>query len=251
MALVRDVALMSGKRVSLEADPEASVGSLKQRAQRALEVGHGRIFNSFESILDGDATLEAAGLLTGECLTLHIGQLQISAGKDHRCFAAWGKVDSGGDSRAVQDKLRNAQRIQASHAAFSAILGDGSVVTWGDEKYGGDSRAVQDQLQDVQRIQASIRAFAAILGNESVITWGSKAHGGNSSAVKDRPKDVKGIQATGSAFAMGLWSHGAAISRVATVDACKASCRMCNRSNPAPELLLPYWPMGLSSHGVM
>ena len=40
-------------------------------------------------------------------------------------------------------------KIQASMAAFAAILGDGSVVTWGGAGYGGDSSAVQDQLRDM------------------------------------------------------------------------------------------------------
>ena len=44
----------------------------------------------------------------------------------------WGDADSGGDSSAVQDQLRDVQQIQASHTAFAAILGDGSVVTWGN-----------------------------------------------------------------------------------------------------------------------
>ena len=46
----------------------------------------------------------------------------------------------------MQDQLKNVQQIQASRAAFAAILCDGSVVTWGDAELGGDSTAVQDQL---------------------------------------------------------------------------------------------------------
>ena len=84
----------------------------------------------------------------------------------------WGDAASGGDSRAVQDRLKNVQHIQASCAAFAAILADGSVVTWGDDAVGGDSSAVQEQLKTVQQIQASGRAFAAILGDASVVTWG-------------------------------------------------------------------------------
>ena len=63
----------------------------------------------------------------------------------------WGSAWHGGDSRAVQDQLKNVQQIQASFAgfrgAFAAVLGDGSAVTWGDAKYGGDSSAVQGQLK--------------------------------------------------------------------------------------------------------
>ena len=41
-----------------------------------------------------------------------------------------GEILPGGDSSAVRDQLKNVQQIQASHNAFAAILGDGSVVTW-------------------------------------------------------------------------------------------------------------------------
>ena len=39
--------------------------------------------------------------------------------------------DDGGDSSAVQDQLRNVQRVHATYLAFAAVLADGSVVTWG------------------------------------------------------------------------------------------------------------------------
>ena len=77
----------------------------------------------------------------------------------------WGDASCGGDSRAVQDQLKNVQQVQASYFAFAAILGDGSLVTWGKDRDGGDSSAVQDQLKNVQQVQASDSAFAAILGD--------------------------------------------------------------------------------------
>ena len=95
MAFVVDVTLISGQRVSLEADLTASVQSLAERARRALGVGRGRLFSSFGSILDGDTQLGAAKLQTGDCLTLQVGKARIHAGS----------------------------------ACFAAILGDGSVVT--------------------------------------------------------------------------------------------------------------------------
>ena len=58
-----------------------------------------------------------------------------------------GEPKNGGDSSAVQDQLRNVQQVQATQAAFAAILADGSVVTWGDPEDGGDSSAIQDQLR--------------------------------------------------------------------------------------------------------
>ena len=52
------------------------------------------------------------------------------------------RADSGGDCSAVQDQLKGVQKIQATNAAFAAILEDGSVVTWGHAGFGGDCSAV-------------------------------------------------------------------------------------------------------------
>ena len=138
MAIIVDVTLFSGQRVSLEADLTASVQSLAERAQRALGVGRGRLFTSSGGILHGDTTLEAAKLQTSDCLTLQVCTI----------------------------------RIRGTCKSLAAILGDGSVVTWGRAACGGDSSSVQDQLKNVQQIQASWYAFAAILGDGSVVTWG-------------------------------------------------------------------------------
>ena len=61
----------------------------------------------------------------------------------------WGDAGNGGNSSAVQDQLKGVQQIQATVAAFAAILADGSVVTWGLTACGGDSSAVQDHLKGV------------------------------------------------------------------------------------------------------
>ena len=79
------------------------------------------------------------------------------------------------------------QQIQSSHAAFAAILGDGSVVTWGDADFGGNSSAVQHQLRDVQQIQANTLCFAA--------TWADARFGGGSIAVQEQLTNVRQIQA--------------------------------------------------------
>ena len=103
-------------------------------------------------------------------------------------MVAWGHAYYGGDSSAVQERLKNVQQIQASGHAFAAILGDGSVVTWGDgglgglrqmrqiqtsrEAGGGSGNTVQDQLQNVHQIQSSDGAFAAVQTTGSLVTWG-------------------------------------------------------------------------------
>ena len=97
MVVVGDVTLLSGQRVAAEAVLTALVQSLAELARRALGVGRGQLFTSFGSVLDVDATLEAANLQTRDCLTLQVGTVHIRSG--FKCFAA--------------------------------ILGDGSVVTHG------------------------------------------------------------------------------------------------------------------------
>ena len=145
MSILVEVGLISGKTVSVEAGLDESVGWLKRHAQTALAVGKGRLLDSSARLLDEEQTIKEAKLQTGTLLTLQVGTVQVL-----------GTIGS------------------VSGEAFSAILGDGSVVTWGDEDYGGDSHAVQDQLKAVQQIQASYRAFAAILADGSVVTWGDE-----------------------------------------------------------------------------
>ena len=71
----------------------------------------------------------------------------------------WGIAARGGDSSAVQSRLKTVQQIQASESSFTAILGDGSVVTWGVSVWGGDSSTVQGQLTNVQQIQSAGQCF--------------------------------------------------------------------------------------------
>ena len=198
MSISVDVHLLSGKRASVEVEADASVESLKCRAQSALAVpSRGRLLNSSGELLDGAQTVAEAKLKSGDVLTLHVNQPQLQASKYGGLFDAfaavlgdgtvvsWGHAAYGGDSSAVRDQLRDVQQIQASDGAFAAILGDGSVVTWGRADLGGDSSAVEDQLRDVQQIQTSRNAFAAVLGDGSVVTWGSEQYGGDSSVVQD------------------------------------------------------------------
>ena len=104
------------------------------------------------SVLDECLPVESAGVMDGASLTLHMSRLQMKS--TQQAFAAvpgdasvvtWGDARHGGDSRIVQDKLKNVQQIHASSGAFADILGDGCVVTWGFDFFGGDSRSVQDQ----------------------------------------------------------------------------------------------------------
>ncbi|CAE7878575.1 HERC2, partial [Symbiodinium microadriaticum] len=216
MGISVDVRLISGRRAIVELEADASVETLRQRAQSALAVGRGRLLNSAGDVLNGTTTLTQAGLQSGDALLLHISQVQVMAAKLQRdivtgsAFAAilgdgrlvtWGEPDYGGDSSAIQDRLQDVHHVQASTYAFAAILSDGSVVTWGDTDFGGDSSAVQEQLKHVQQIQSSDGAFAAILRDGSVVTWGDADYGGDSSAVQHRLKNVKLVQSAANAFA--------------------------------------------------
>ena len=125
----------------------------------------------------------------------NVQQIQATSAHYGGAFAAilgdgsvptWGPTSRGGDSSAVQQRLKDVLQIQSSAGAFAAMLGDGSVVSWGSARYGGDSSAVQDQLWDVWQIQATRSAFAALLGDGSVVTWGH--FGGDSSAVQEQLK---------------------------------------------------------------
>ena len=162
MSIHVEVGLISGRRANVRAALDKSVGTLKRRAQVALGVGTGRLLDSSGCVLEGCALTKKSRVQKGDSLTL----------------------------------LCNTVQFQASAGAFSAILGDGSVLTWGDAGYAGDSSAVQSQLQTEQQIQDAGSAFAAILDDGSVVTWGNAVTGGDSSAVQTQLKNVRQIQGT-------------------------------------------------------
>ena len=54
------------------------VRTLKSRAQAALEVGTGRLVDSFGSVLDSSVAVKDSNLRNGDFLTLHICQLRVS-----------------------------------------------------------------------------------------------------------------------------------------------------------------------------
>ena len=144
MSISVDVCLLSGNRVSLEVEPDASVESLGQRARRALATGKGRLLNSSGEALRATSTIEESKLQSGDVLTLHVRQIQLVP-----------------------------TRREGRFSAFAALLSDGSVISWGKLGFRGDSSLVQQPLMDVQQIEASQGAFAAILEDGSVVSWGS------------------------------------------------------------------------------
>ena len=150
MSIHVEVGLISGRKATVQAALDETVGTLKRRAQVALGVGTGRLLDSSGCVVKETVPMKKARVQNGDSLTY----------------------------------LRtNTVQIQAGEFAFAAILGDGSVVTWGNPGNGGDGSAVQTQLKHVQQIQASAYAFAAILDDGSVVTWGNSQFGADSSAV--------------------------------------------------------------------
>eukprot|EP00439_Symbiodinium_sp_Y106_P015313 s157_g2.t1 len=210
MSIDVEVGLISGRKAIVQAALDETAGTLKRRARVALGVGTGRLLDSSGSVVEGSVPIKKARVQNGDSLTLLCTsrvQIQASGGAfaallDDGSLVTWGDAQTGGDSSAVQDQLKNLQQIQSSGRAFAAILDDGSVVTWGAADSGGDSSAVQDQLKTVQQIRASrCGAFAAILDDGSVVTWGDDAFGADSSAVQTQLNNVQQIQASMRAFA--------------------------------------------------
>ena len=177
-----NVALMSGRA--------AQVPVIMDRPLKRVKLGR---------ILDVFRTASAAGMKSGDTLTLQVRQTRLASHNFGRASAAlrgdgsvvtWGGPYSGGDSSRVQEQLKKVQHIQATEAAFAAVLDNGSVVTWGHWHRGGDSSTVQEELKNVQHIQAAKHAFAAVLDNGSVVTWGDPHFGGDSSRVQEQLKNV-------------------------------------------------------------
>ena len=111
-----------------------------------------------------------------------------------------GASQRGGDCFTIQDQLRNVRQIQATDAAFAAMLADGQVVSWGSLLL---RRGLEDQLQNVnvQQLQAAeLGSFAAIGTTGRAVDWGHHTlYVGN--PVFDQLENVREIQATSNAFA--------------------------------------------------
>ena len=83
MSIAVDVGLLSGRTVSVEAGLDESVATLKRRAQTALAVRKGRLFDSSARLLDEQQTVKKAKLETGTSLTLHLARFESVAMVPH------------------------------------------------------------------------------------------------------------------------------------------------------------------------
>ena len=107
----------------------------------------------------------------------HVKEICATAGafaalRTDNSVVTWGLAKYGGDSRGVQDQLKDVKSIHATNGAFVALRSDGSAVAWGHPDFGGDCSKVQDQLRDVKEIRARKRVFIAICKDGAEVSWG-------------------------------------------------------------------------------
>ena len=157
-----NVAFPSGRGERLLIPESSNVGNLRTLAQETFGQGFLKLVTAKGVVLtDATESLQAAGLEDGDHVTALAVEpiLAASGGAFALCIhggdrvVTWGRPAEGGDSSAVQGKLRGVQQIASTRGAFAAILEDGSLVTWGNSERGGDSSAVQHQLKTVQQVQ--------------------------------------------------------------------------------------------------
>ena len=106
------VSLMSGRAVEVPDSMERPAKYVRLQAQNALKSGTGVLRDSTGRILHDSQTLRAAGLRTGDTLTLQVRQTVLAgtkwfAGEHSPLYLdgsvdTWGDPDNGGDSSSVQ-----------------------------------------------------------------------------------------------------------------------------------------------------
>ena len=80
MSVTVEVALLSGKTATVQVGLEEKVEALRLRAQTTLGVGHGRLVNSFGSILDESVPIKLFCVQDGDALTLQMcNTVQVQA----------------------------------------------------------------------------------------------------------------------------------------------------------------------------
>ena len=112
------VSLPSGRSEDVLVDPRATVGDLKLVAQRALRQGF-LTLTLDGRLLDLAEFLQSAGLRDGDCIAAIAQQPKVAAtqgGFALWCIVrdrivTWGDPARGGDSTAIQDQLKNVQKI--------------------------------------------------------------------------------------------------------------------------------------------
>ncbi|CAE7251184.1 unnamed protein product [Symbiodinium natans] len=175
------VSLLSGREVSLEADPEESLTVLRERAEKRLSVKEGRLLDSSGMVLEGSQSIKKSKLENGATLTLVRRPVKVSMSLNRiaviRCDGSvvtllsslrhgWVNV---GDGSFATDQLSDVVEVHAGCKGYAALKGDGSVVFRGAHPpvcY-ENIRMVQTTTTDYD----SGPGFAAIVKDGSVVTW--------------------------------------------------------------------------------
>ena len=207
MALDFFLVLPSGKRMELSLPKENStVADMRAAAKETLGHNFFKLATSDARLLKDSEALATTVLQDGDSV-MAILQEQPRIVATSQSFALWyrgaDEVVTWGDPShcdvsMVNHQLKDVKEITASHSAYAALLGDGSVVTWGEPKGGGDSEAVKDQLHNVKEIAYTSGAFAALREDGSVVSWGNVQCGSDSRCVQDQLYDVRLLKGAGS-----------------------------------------------------
>ena len=79
MSIHVEVGLISGRKATVQAALDETVGTLKRRAEAALGVGTGRLLDSSGCVVEGTVPMKKARLQNGDSLTLLRITVQIQA----------------------------------------------------------------------------------------------------------------------------------------------------------------------------
>ncbi|OLQ01570.1 hypothetical protein AK812_SmicGene15704 [Symbiodinium microadriaticum] len=141
---------------------DEQVRALKRRAQIALGVGMGACWTHLD-VFWIDVLRPGkpdCGMVIHDRVQVCSANTALAAVLGDGSVVPWRDAGNGGDSRAVQDRLKTVLRIEASADAFAAMLGDGSVM----RGQGPDG--------DYQETHDSDGAFVGLVAHGSVVPFG-------------------------------------------------------------------------------
>lgn len=121
--MILTIALLSGREVILEVDPECRLRDIKQAAKGQFDVSLGKLLTQSGEVLQH---------------SIPIGQQVM-------------------DGEIVTATVRpDALQLMANGRAFCALRNDGSLKCWGNPFTGGDSSLVDDQLVNVRSVKGAL-----------------------------------------------------------------------------------------------
>lgn len=121
--MILTIALLSGREVILEVDPECRLRDIKQAAKGQFDVSLGKILTQSGEVLQHSIPI-GQQVMDGETLTATVRP--------------------------------DALQLMANGRAFCALRNDGSLKCWGNPFTGGDSSLVDDQLVNVRSVKGAL-----------------------------------------------------------------------------------------------